>query len=212
MARQEIKRGKKEEDRIEREREKDVWWRPEGERRTRQYSNHGLLHIPVSRSPASPFPSSSSHLRASQPVQPNLSSWQDTSVRTSSGPPQSTNSIAIHVAPDHVTTALLRIPATNFQCPYQPTFSLYPSFLFTLLSFPFSRMEKAGVGGSRSYVVSKERRRGNGRSVENDNDPDTNERWFSADRRGWIGPIFASNWVFTEKHVERNRDSWQGAS
>lgn len=28
---------------------------PEGERRTRQYSNHGLLHIPVSRSPTSPL-------------------------------------------------------------------------------------------------------------------------------------------------------------
>lgn len=136
MARQEIKRGKKEEDRIEREREKDVWWRPEGERRTRQYSNHGLLHIPVSRSPASPFPSSSSHLRASQPVQPNLSSWQDTSVRTSSGPPQSTNSIAVHVAP------VITLQRRYYE--YRPrTFSVRTNqrFLYTLpsslLFFPF---------------------------------------------------------------------------
>lgn len=175
MARQEIKRGKKEEDRIEREKRMyggglKVNVEPGSTAITDCYTYRCLVrqHLPS-------HPLLLIFEQANQ-VQPNLSSWQDTSVRTSSGPPQSTNSIAIHVAPDHVTTALLRIPATNFQCPYQPTFSLYPSFLFTLLSFPFSRMEKAGVGGSRSYVVSKERRRGNGRSVENDNDPDTNER------------------------------------
>lgn len=166
-----------------------------------------VTHTGVSFASVSPSPSSS-HLRASQAVQPNLSSWQDTSVRTSSGPPQSTNSIAVHVAPvlyDHVTTALLRIPATNFQ--YQPRF-LY--ILPSLLSFPF-RFQ----GWKKRWVGRFEGKRGNGRSWKTTtirirwaDTVRTNEReWaaFSADRRGWIGA--SSHFRFKAGIC---RETWRG--
>lgn len=167
-----------------------------------------VTHTGVSFASVSPS-SSSSHLRASQPVQPNLSSWQDTSVRTSSGPPQSTNSIAVHVAPvpyDHVTTALLRIPATNFQ--YQPRF-LY--ILPSLLSFPFRFQGKSG-----GWVVSKEREetvvRGKRQRSGYDGPIQSvrtsgNEPHFllTAGNESGPRPIFASKRVFAEKHGEESR-------
>lgn len=97
-------------------------------------------------------------------VQPNLSSWQDTSVRTSSGPPQSTNSIAVHVAP------VITLQRRYYE--YRPrTFSVRTNqrFLYTLPSsllffpFRFQGWKKRWVGGwvaeLRRFERKKERKR-----------------------------------------------------
>lgn len=135
MARQEIKRGKKEEDRIEREKRMyggglKVNVEPGSTAITDCYTYRCLVrqHLPS-------HPLLLIFEQANQ-VQPNLSSWQDTSVRTSSGPPQSTNSIAVHVAP------VITLQRRYYE--YRPrTFSVRTNqrFLYTLpsslLFFPF---------------------------------------------------------------------------